>query len=96
MTAINSVVENTGEFIGTFRENVIRVIGNYSTQGVTTEYDEQIEKLQQQLLDLIEDKRAENSKNPSHTSTEKSRKIQRACRTARQGNHYGESTGTRI
>jgi DNA invertase Pin-like site-specific DNA recombinase len=55
MTAINSVVENTGQFIGTFRENVIRVIGNYSTQGVTTEYDEQIEKLQQQMLILIED-----------------------------------------
>lgn len=55
MIAINSVVENTGEFIGTFRENVIRVIGNYSTQGVTTEYDEQIEKLQQQMLTLIED-----------------------------------------
>ena len=55
MTAINSVVKNTGEFIGTFRENVIRVIGNYSTQGVTTEYDEQIEKLQQQMLTLIED-----------------------------------------
>lgn len=54
MTAINSVVENTGEFIGTFRENVIRVIGNYSTQGVSTEYDEQIEKLQQQMLTLIE------------------------------------------
>ena len=54
MTAINSVVENTGEFIGTFRENVIRVIGSYSTQGVTTEYDEQIEQLQQQMLVLIE------------------------------------------
>ncbi|MDA3731339.1 recombinase family protein [Niameybacter massiliensis] len=54
MTAINSMVENTGEFIGTFRQNVIRVIGNYSTQGVPTEYDEQIEKLQQQMLTLIE------------------------------------------
>lgn len=54
MTAINSMVENTGEFIGTFRENVIRVIGNYSAQGVPTEYDEQIEKLQQQMLTLIE------------------------------------------
>ncbi len=37
-----------------FRENVIRVIGNYSTQGVTTEYDEQIEELQHQMLTLIE------------------------------------------
>lgn len=54
MKSINNVVENTGEFIGTFRENVIRVIGNYSTQGATTEYDEQIEKLQQQMLTLIE------------------------------------------
>ncbi len=54
MKAINNVVENTGEFIGTFRENVIRIIGSYSTQGITTEYDEQIEKLQQQMLILIE------------------------------------------
>lgn len=55
MKAINKVVENSGEFIGTFRENVIRVIGNYSTQGIPTEYDEQIEGLQKQMLKLIED-----------------------------------------
>ena len=55
MKAINKVVENNGDFIGTFRENVIRVIGNYSTKGVTTEYDEQIDALQKQMLTLIED-----------------------------------------
>lgn len=55
MKAINKVVENSGEFIGTFRENVIRVIGNYSTQGISTENDEQIEVLQKQMLKLIED-----------------------------------------
>jgi len=55
MTAINSVVENQGEFIGAFRENVIRVIGNYSTQNVLTEYDGQIEKLQTDMLALIEE-----------------------------------------
>lgn len=55
MKAINKVVENSGDFIGTFRENVIRVIGNYSTQGITTEYDDQIEELQKQMLKLIED-----------------------------------------
>ncbi len=55
MKAINKVVENNGEFIGTFRENVIRVIGNYSTEGITTEYDAQIEELQKQMLKLIED-----------------------------------------
>lgn len=61
MKAINNVVENTEEFIGTFRENVIRVIGNYSTQGVTTEYDEQIEKLQHQMLTLIENNAKEGA-----------------------------------
>lgn len=55
MKAINKVVENSGDFIGTFRENVIRVIGNYSTQGISTEYDDQIEELQKQMLKLIED-----------------------------------------
>jgi site-specific DNA recombinase len=55
LKAINKVVENSGEFIETFRENVIRVIGNYSTQGVSTEYDNQIDELQKQMLKLIED-----------------------------------------
>lgn len=55
MNAINDVVENSGDFIETFRENVIRVIGNYSTEGITTEYDDQIDVLQKQMLKLIED-----------------------------------------
>lgn len=55
MTAINSVVENRGEFVSAFRENVIRVIGSYSTKNVTTEYDGQIEKLQSEMLALIEE-----------------------------------------
>lgn len=63
MTAINSVVENQGEFVGAFRENVIRVIGSYSSMNVPTEYDEQIEKLQGAILTLIE----ENAKQGSYT-----------------------------
>lgn len=55
MNAINKVVDNSGEFIGTFRENVIRVIGNYSAQSGVTEYDVKIEELQKQMLKLIED-----------------------------------------
>lgn len=55
MTAINSVVENRGEFVGAFRENVIQVIGSYSTKNVPTEYDEQITKLQDEMLTLIEE-----------------------------------------
>lgn len=63
ITAINSVVENDGEFVSAFRENVIRVIGSYSTKNVPTEYDGQIEKLQGEMLALIE----ENAKKGSLT-----------------------------
>lgn len=55
MKAINSVVEDTGDFIGAFRENVIRVIGGYSTKEIPTEYDENIDLLQQEMLELIEE-----------------------------------------
>ncbi|WP_154443037.1 recombinase family protein, partial [Tissierella pigra] len=55
MTAINNVVENNGDFIGAFRENIIRVIGNYSTKNISTEYDEKIENLQKEMLLLIEE-----------------------------------------
>lgn len=63
MTAINSVVENRGDFVGAFRENVIQVIGSYSTKNVPTEHDEQIAKLQGDMLTLIE----ENAKKGSVT-----------------------------
>lgn len=63
MTAINSVVENRGEFVSAFRENVIQVIGSYSTKNIPTEYDGQIEKLQGEMLALIE----ENAKKGSLT-----------------------------
>jgi site-specific DNA recombinase len=71
MKAINKVVENNGDFIGTFRENVIRVIGNYSTQGISTEYDEQIEKLQKQMLKLIEDNVKQGAVSESFDNTYK-------------------------
>lgn len=63
MPAINSVVENRGDFVGAFRENVIQMIGSYSTKNVPTEYDEQITKLQDNMLALIE----ENAKKGSIT-----------------------------
>ncbi len=55
MEAINSVVEGKGDFVGAFRENVIRVIGSYSSKNVTTEFDEGINKLQAEMLRLIEE-----------------------------------------
>ncbi|WP_249322495.1 Site-specific recombinase [Wansuia hejianensis] len=55
MLAINRVVENNGDFIGAFRENVIRVIGKYSTKNIHTKYDDKIEFLQEKMLSLIEE-----------------------------------------
>lgn len=55
MAAINSVVEDQGEFVQAFRENVIRIIGSYSPKSEPTEYDEQIEQFQQKMMTLIED-----------------------------------------
>ena len=55
MTAINNVIEDNGNFIGAFRENIIRVIGNHSTKDISTEYDEKIEELQKEMLSLIEE-----------------------------------------
>ena len=55
MTAVDSVVENQGEVVGAFRENVIRVIGSYTTKNIKTAFDEEIIELQKQLLILIEE-----------------------------------------
>ncbi|WP_156834409.1 Site-specific recombinase [Hungatella hathewayi] len=55
MEAINSVVEDDGEFVDAFRENVIRILGSYAVHVEPTEYDEQIDGLQKQMLSLIED-----------------------------------------
>jgi len=54
MEAVNKVVEDGGEFVSAFWENIIRVIGSYSTGSVATEYDERIEWLQK-TLSLIEE-----------------------------------------
>ncbi len=101
MTAINSVVENTGEFIGTFRENVIRVIGSYSTQSVTTEYDEQIEKLQQQMLILIENNAkqgaiSEDFDEEYHQLSEQINKLKTARIQALQAQKKAESYKERV
>lgn len=55
MTAVNSVVEDQGEFVQAFRENVIRIIGSYSATAEPTQYDSRIEELQKKMMKLIED-----------------------------------------
>ena len=52
--AINSVIEDDGEFVEAFRENVIRIFGSYAKDVEPTEYDEEIERLQKEMLLLIE------------------------------------------
>lgn len=55
MEAVNSVVKDEGEFIDAFRDNVIRILGSYSDNVEPTEYDEELDRLQNQMLALIED-----------------------------------------
>ncbi|WP_373264855.1 recombinase family protein [Hungatella hathewayi] len=55
MEAVNSVVEEKGEFVDAFRENVIRIRGGYSENVEPTEYDEEIDSRQKQMLALIGD-----------------------------------------
>jgi len=52
MTAINSVVDNRSQFVGAFRENVIRVLGSYS-EHIRTEVDDELERLQVEMIELI-------------------------------------------
>lgn len=55
MTAVNNVVENHREVVGAFRQNMIRIVGSYSTKNMESEFDGQIDMLQKQLLELIEE-----------------------------------------
>lgn len=52
MAAINSVVDNRSDFVGAFRENVIRVLGSYSEQ-IRSELDDELERLQKEMIELI-------------------------------------------
>ncbi|MDO4285746.1 MAG: recombinase family protein, partial [Eubacteriales bacterium] len=55
MEAIGKVVADQGNFVQAFRQNVIRVIGNYRADFSPTEYDGRIDELQSRMLQLIED-----------------------------------------
>lgn len=99
MKAVNSVVENQGEFVEAFRENVIRVIGGYSTKDVTTEYDGEIQKLQSFMLALIEDNAKqgvidEDFDNRYQTIADEIRELKlkklRAVQDKRQAECYGK------
>ena len=63
MEAINRITCNDGDFVGAFRQNVIRVIGSYGGEHEPDEYDEKIKEKQEEIVALI----AENAKEGSYT-----------------------------
>lgn len=63
MEAINRITRGDGNFVGAFRQNVIRVIGSYGGEQEPDEYDEKIKEKEEEMVDLI----AENAMVGSYT-----------------------------
>ncbi len=63
MKAIRRITQNEGDFIGAFRQNVIRVIGSYGREQKPDEFAEKIQAKQEEMLALI----AENAKAGAYT-----------------------------
>ena len=63
MEAINRITRGDGDFVGAFRQNVIRVIGSYSGEQEPDEYDEKIKEKEAEMAALI----AENARVGSYT-----------------------------
>lgn len=63
MESINRITRGDGEFVGAFRQNVIRVIGSYDREQEPDEYNEKIKEKEEEMVVLI----AENAKVGSYT-----------------------------
>ena len=63
MEAINRITRGDGDFVGAFRQNVIRVIGSYNGEQEPDEYDEKIKEKEEEMVALI----AENARVGSYT-----------------------------
>lgn len=63
MDAIQKIAANDGDFVGAFRQNVIRVIGSYSNTKEDEVFEEKIKVKQQEMVALI----AENAQSGSYT-----------------------------
>ena len=63
MEAINRITRGDGDFVGAFRQNVIRVIGSYGGEQEPDEYDEKIKEKEEEMVALI----AENARVGSYT-----------------------------
>jgi len=53
MKAIQQIADGNGDFVGAFRQNVIRVIGNYGKSDEKDEYDDMIKAKQEEMVALI-------------------------------------------
>ena len=63
MEAIHRITRNEGDFVGAFRQNVIRVIGSYGREQQSDEYSDRIKAKQAEMVALI----AENAKAGNYT-----------------------------
>ena len=63
MEAIHRITRNEGDFVGVFRQNVIRVIGSYGKEQQPDEYTDRIKAKQEEMVALI----AENAKTGAYT-----------------------------
>ena len=63
MEAIHRITRNEGDFVGAFRQNVIRVIGSYGREQRPDEYTSRIKAKQEEMVALI----AENAKTGAYT-----------------------------
>lgn len=63
MEAICRIARDNGDFVGAFRQNVIRIIDNYGKEQETDEYENKLKAKQQEMVALI----TENAKTGSYT-----------------------------
>lgn len=55
MEGIHKIVSNDGDFVGAFRQNVIRVIGSYGEENEPDKYDKEIMEKEEEMVALIEE-----------------------------------------
>lgn len=50
MENINRITRGDGDFVGAFKQNVIRVIGSYGGEQEPDEYDEEIKEKEEEMV----------------------------------------------
>lgn len=82
MEAIHRITRNEGDFVGAFRQNVIRVIGSYGREQQPDEYTDRIKAKQEEMVALI----AENAKTGAYTQAfdERYRRIAEEINTLKE------------